>query len=257
MKNLYLFILFISTLGVSCKKDVNEPIRSGNLEGVILNSHGQTIEGALIAVQKHETISNSNGKYYLKDIPAGEHQVIVSKEFYLTKVQSVIIIEEETSSLDFTLMVGISYLKISDSIEIVSPNAGSYEILVESNAGWSVRSSSLSVICSVSSGEGNDKVKLSWTANNGLSDLSDSIAFVSGNIIKCFVLKRVAPIILLELEGIPGNKVIGISDSVYVLFNKPIMVSSIMSNNTYCSSEIHYKQVNKCWANKVHDQELS
>jgi hypothetical protein len=254
MKNLLCIFLTFSAIFISCTENDKVPPIVGNLEGIILNEFGQPVEDATITVPKNVTTSDYSGMYSFKNLPVGNLEVSVSKEFFITKIQKVLIVENEKSKLDFTLIAGISYLNISDSVETVSSYAGSQEILIESNADWSVRSSSLSVISSTPSGKGDGRVMITWTANNENIDKSDTIEFISGTIIKHFVLKRVAPITLVRSEGLIGNNVKGISDSIYVLFNKPIEVLSIAANNSNCTSPIKYEQVdNQCGIKFTYD----
>jgi hypothetical protein len=254
MKKLLCIFLTFSAIFISCNENDIAPPIVGNLEGIILNDFGQPVEDATITVPQSVTTSDYSGKYSFKNLPVSILEVSVSKEFFITKIQKVLIVENETSKLDFTLIAGISYLNISDSVETVSSYAGSQEILIESNADWSVRSSSLSVISSTPSGKGNGRVMITWTANNEIIDKSDTIEFISGTIIKHFILKRVAPITLVNSEGILGNIIKGYSDSIYVLFNKPIEVLSIAANNSNCISPIKYEQVdNQCGIKFTYD----
>lgn len=249
MKRYLLIFIAFSTLMVSCKKEIEDPVEEikkfGALRGVIQNEIGQPIEGALVEVENVSTLSNTSGEYSFSKLLAKEYSVSVSKEHYLTKVDKVTIIDNRTIELDLILSAGEPFLSISDSIIDINASKGSISISILSNADWSIKNSSSWLVCSVDRGNGNAILRIDYSANEEYSNRTDSIYFISGQIKRSLIINqssRSYPIKLVKYEGLIGNREREIEDSVYLLFNKPVKIESIKSNWEGFISEIKYYQ---------------
>lgn len=167
----------------SCKKEETE--RSGNLNGTVLNSVDQPVEGALVDID-HLTseFTDLNGNYHFYNLSATDHTVSVSKDNYLPQTSKISIGEDKTTTLDFRLAIGKAFITISDSILQVSPVAGTKEITIASNAGWTVDCKSDWLTCSKTGGAGNSWVLINWPENAGSSDRIDTVYFYSGTTVK-------------------------------------------------------------------------
>jgi len=218
----------------SCKKEGVKIV--GDLEGIVRNEFGQPIEGALIKAETFSTTSDIMGEYSMRELPAKEYSVSVSKDFFLTKVQKKNIIENKLYSLDFALTAGKVYLNLSDSVLNFEENQGTYDIKITSNAGWVISNSASWLVCDAQSGGGNSHVGIRYSSNQGDSKRKDTIRFISGSIKKLLIISQSAPVKIVKCEGIIGNRGTNIKDSVYILFNRPVNVNNfvhIRSDNGY------------------------
>lgn len=242
---LVLTTLIVSILFVqSCETEEETPtLTFGDIEGVVQNEFGQPIEGAIIKVESLTTKSQLNGSYLFKKLPIREHQVSASKDNYLTKIKSITPTENSVTKLDFTLGAGEPYLEISDSVINSSPAATAFVITVSTNSAWEIAPAAPWLSLSAQKGEGNSTVKITLDNNVGIADRNNTITFTSGSLKKTLTVNQSAKIKLVEYKGIIGNGELSITDSVYLLFNKPVKVSSIYSNFQNCLTEIKYKMI--------------
>lgn len=239
--------MIINLMIISCEKESSEKEnseRKGSLEGMVLNEIGQPIEGAKIEIEGYIKITNYNGKYLFNNLSAKEYTVAASKQSFLTSVQQVKIVEDDTALLNFTLSAGELYLRLSDSIKNVNANNSNCSLTVLSNSGWIIKNNSTWIDCLKQSGQGNENVNISYSKNQGDSSRIDSIIFISGSVRRKLVIRQSAPIKLLKYQGLIGNNEKGIKDSIFLLFNKPVIIKTIKSNWVYCVSEININQMN-------------
>lgn len=240
-------VLLILTIAIaSCNKDEQVIVSVGGLKGVVTNEFGQPIEGALINVGPFSARTGFYGTYSFDNLEAKEYSVSVSKEKFITKVENITIGEYQVKELNFTLNTGQSYITISDSIFNKNASAGEESsINVFSNSGWIINNSSTWLVCSTTSGQGNGSLSISWSENKGKTARRDTIKFQSGEVVKNLIIIQSPPIMMVSFEGIIGNHVNKITDSVYIRFNKPIKVSNIQSHDYFCSnsSDLNYKLV--------------
>ncbi len=240
MKHFPIILVLLIVCMVSCEKENKEGQRLGKLEGIIRNEFGQPIEGALIEMDKLSTKSNSIGRYLFDKLPVKEYSVSVSKGSFITNIQKVTIIEKKTLILDFSLSAGEPYLYISSSSSRFNANSGSFNINVSSNAGWTIENTSTWLTSSIGSGNGNRIVTLNYSRNLENSNRTDTIHFISGSIKASLIINQSAPLKIIKYEGIIGDGAKDIKDSVYILFNKPVIIKFIKSNTDLCLSEISY-----------------
>lgn len=235
-------MIFIAFL-MSCEKDNDnkELKKYGSLEGTIKNEFGQAIDSAIIEVGTLSTKSNSIGKYKLEKIEINEYSVSISKSHFLTKIEKIIINENETNILDLILMAGETFLNISDTIINLNAKSGSFNIKILSNSNWIIQNASSWISNTVNNGGGNDTVSFNYNVNLEMSRRSDTIHFISGSLNKSLIINQGPPIKIKKCSGILGNNVTGRKDSVYILFNKPIIVEKLESNWIYCISEMNYR----------------
>ncbi len=223
-KNL-LFISLVGLLFFSCKKDAVTIV--GELEGTVQNEFGQPIEGVLIKVETYSAKSDVMGKYSINKIPVQEYSVSASKEFFLTKVQRINISQNKTARLDFSLIAGVVYLNLSDSILDFDEKGGVFDIKVTSNAGWMIMgNSSTWLTTDVSSGEGNGHVGIRVAMSQEDSVRNVTVQFVSGSAKKTLSISQLAPVKILKCKGIIGNGANNTKDSAYILFNKAVTVTN-------------------------------
>src|SRR5689334_16052344 len=104
-----LILLAVISCGLSCKK--NEPPtpppapieKYGSLEGVVKNAFGQTIEGAVVQTGSASDTTNNSGYYSFQKTIAKSQNVSVSKDGFITKIQTVNVQELLVTKLDFSL----------------------------------------------------------------------------------------------------------------------------------------------------------
>jgi hypothetical protein len=241
-RNVYFIFLMFTLIGISCKKETAQE-KFGDIKGKITNELGQPIPDAIITIGAIRKNSDSNGNYYFAKLLVGEQQVFVSKESYLDKVESAEIIDKEVIVLDITLQAGETSLELSDSVLEVLPSAWYVYIKVIANAAWQIENSSSWLECSLQSGEGNANIKLEWTSNDGSESRADTIYVKSGDIIRKIAVTQDFALRLLSSTGIIGNGQNDVSDSVLLLFNKPIQVDQITSFQENCISPIEYSLI--------------
>lgn len=234
-----LHLIFILIIVISCKKEKDDA-GFGRLIGYVKDEAGQPINGALVKVESLSKSTNYLGEYYFGNLEAKEYSVSVSKDTYLTKVEKITITRDELKTFDFTLTAGEPYLNISETVVKINSGAGNFIVDLTSNSGWTIQNSSSWLVCSITAGNGSDKISISYTENKDEIERKDTIQFQSGQINRTLLVIQSVGLKLIHSEGIIGNGERDISDSVYVLFNKPIQVKSIESLWENCSTNIQY-----------------
>lgn len=244
-----IFILFIIAFFIySCSEenDIPEEIPHGSVEGVVLNEYGQPIENTILEVDEKTTKTDSQGKFSFKKIKTGVYTISAFQDFFLTENRTVEIKKDSITKVTFELKAGQPYLTVSDSIFVVNPMDGFVDISVKSNSGWTIKNKSAWIKVSTDKGGGNSTIRLSWDKNLESDEhRSDSVLITTGNQSKYLKVRQTFPIRIKEIKGIIGNELTGVSDSVLVVFNQPIKVSSIKSNYDLCLSDIKYSIPNK------------
>ena len=74
-------------------------------------------------------------------------------------------------------------------------------------------------------------------ANTGDLVRSDTVEIVAGDVVRKIAIKQGYPIKVIDTRVTYGNYAIGIKDSVYISFNKPIVLDGLDSNNELCISD--------------------
>jgi hypothetical protein len=246
MKPSILFLLLIlGFLVISCQKEDNEKRPLGNLEVIVTNEFGQAIAGAKVEFDQLSAFTGLDGKFTC-NLPAKNYIVSASMESFLTAVKQVTISENDTAILNFVLMAGNVYLKLSDSVLYSKPDHSIFQLQVSSNAGWLLENHSNWITCTKSGGQGNEIVEIDIPNNPGDSSRTDSILVVSGSVKKKLIVHQSVAIRLLQCKGKTGNILKGVKDSVLLLFNKPVNIKIIKSTYEYCfdPTPIHYSRNN-------------
>jgi thiol-disulfide isomerase/thioredoxin len=95
-------ISFLLFFGGGCSPT---PVSTGTIQGVVTdNLTSQPIEGVLVTVSNLSTTSDSLGNYILNKVPIGDREVTAVIEGYSSQSETVEIIENEITELDFQLI---------------------------------------------------------------------------------------------------------------------------------------------------------
>ena len=221
----------------SCEKEV---IETGYLVGIVTNELGQPIDGATIEIETLSTKTNSNGEYNFDKLEANEYIIIVTKENYIKKTANTKINKNQVTKQNFTLTSENSFLDISDTLKYLSPLSGVFELNIFSNSEWKILKKSNWLSFSPETGVGNKLVRFSYQANDSLQYRIDTLQIISNSIIKTLIVKQNVGIHILRYKGILDEDPDLGRDSVYIVFNKPIIVERIVSNSTFCFGVINY-----------------
>ncbi|OPX34296.1 MAG: hypothetical protein B1H11_11125 [Desulfobacteraceae bacterium 4484_190.1] len=245
----YLKILWVLMVIFSaCKKEKETPVvKFGSLTGKVVNEYDQPIEGVVLELDTKPpktSETDPSGSYLFNRIPVGSYKLSVSKKAFITQIRDVDILEEETLVLDLKLASGNSYLEISDSLLKMTSSDNTIDVQVSSNAAWTVKESSDWITVSSESGQGNSEVSVKILENSGDTVRVDTVIFSCGEITRLLVINQDFPIRLLRWEGVIGDRKTDMPDSAYLLFNKPVTVMKVVSDNSYCNKEIDFQQVN-------------
>ncbi len=79
------------------------PVLNGAISGSVTDVTGKPIAGATVSDGARNAATSSDGSYTIYDVPAGQYTVTASATGYESSVQSVTVVEGETSTADFTL----------------------------------------------------------------------------------------------------------------------------------------------------------
>ncbi|NPD47903.1 hypothetical protein [Lentimicrobium sp. S6] len=226
-------IVSLSLILFSCKKG-NEGIEEqGNIEGNIYNEFNQPIIGALIELDDLSRSSDSIGGYIFSDIAAKEYTVSVSKEPYLSMEKKVFVEGGKTVSLNFILETEGAFLQFSDTALYFNSLSGESSFQIGSNTNWSIESYPEWVALSALEGQGNLALEITYSENSENFSRTDTIIAKGGGITQKLVIIQYPELRMISFEGIHGNETLDIVDSVYVLFNRPITVESIIAMPNY------------------------
>ncbi|NPD48145.1 carboxypeptidase regulatory-like domain-containing protein [Lentimicrobium sp. S6] len=232
MKQNVIFFLFLLLISFSCKKE-KEIELNGHIEGYIQNVYGQKIEGVLLKLDSYQAISDSLGHYSFNNLATNTYTLSVTKEGYVGQSKSIFVEAQTTTNQNFELLAGNHFLNISDSLLIASSNDSSLVVEIQSSTEWSVLNSSSWLSSEITSGFGNMELVFNYSENMSSESRIDTIKFVSGNIVKKLVIKQYAKLRVVKYVGIPGNDELNMSDSVYILFNRPINVNKLEAPSNY------------------------
>jgi len=95
-------ISFLLFFGGGCSPT---PVSTGTIQGVVTdNLTSQPMEGVLVTVSNLSTTSDSLGNYILNKVPVGDREVTAVIEGYSSQSETVEIIENEITELDFQLI---------------------------------------------------------------------------------------------------------------------------------------------------------
>lgn len=233
-----LTLVLLSVLMSTCIEE--EQQQFGDLNGIVTNEFGQPLEGAQVKAGTLVRTTLAGGNYYFKDIPAGTYQVSAEKPSYLPLVKDAMVTDGKETILDFSLSAGEPSLWLSDTLMTASHNPAYGEITVFANATWQVEVQPGWLSCSVSGGQGNKAVKISWIAYDGVESRAGDVIFRMGTIVRTLHVTQHASLKLMVNKAYLGNGVAGIPDSVYLRFNKPVTVKQIINEDNTCICEIGY-----------------
>lgn len=242
-KLLFLYLISFLTVFMSCNEDEKEISRSGSLKVYVSNEFGQSIEEVTVVVGSHSRTTVS-GEVYFPNLPIGEHELSLSKSSYVPISRPIEIREKKTTEIEIHLVAGQAFINISEPHINISHVNGSVTVDIQSNSSWGIDNNSSWLESSISKGEGNATVNISYLKNKGDTIRKDSIYFISDTVKRKLIIEQSFPLRIMKIEGILGNQELDIKDSVFILFNKPVDVESIQSNWEYCHSAINYSQEN-------------
>ncbi|MEA3453830.1 MAG: carboxypeptidase-like regulatory domain-containing protein [Candidatus Caldatribacteriota bacterium] len=95
-------ISFLLFLGGGC---TSPPVSIGSVQGVITdNQSSEPLAGVLISAGNVTTTSDASGNYILNKVPVGDREITAVIEDYSSQSETVEIIENEITELDFQLM---------------------------------------------------------------------------------------------------------------------------------------------------------
>jgi hypothetical protein len=139
------------------------------------------------------------------------------------------------------LLLLISCLGESDKLQISEMNIeagslpGSRDITIQSNGRWKIKSLDPWFTSSLSNGYDAMIVTLTWEANPKPEQRVSTIEVSDDNETMFITLKQTGTTIeLIDVKGIPGNRVFGADDSVVLVFDRPIQFYSLGSMDPTC-----------------------
>ena len=95
-------ISFLLFLGSGCTPP---PVSTGSVQGVVTdNQNSEHLAGVLISAGNVTTTSDASGNYILNKVPVGDREVTAVIEDYSSQSETVEIIENEITELDFQLI---------------------------------------------------------------------------------------------------------------------------------------------------------
>ena len=95
-------ISFLLFLGSGCTPP---PVSTGSVQGVVTdNQSSEHLAGVLISAGNVTTTSDASGNYILNKVPVGDREVTAVIEDYSSQSETVEIIENEITELDFQLI---------------------------------------------------------------------------------------------------------------------------------------------------------
>jgi PKD repeat protein len=83
--------------------NVTELVTSGSISGIITDSDGTPVAGAQVSVEgtSFSTTTDGTGSYLIEDVPAGNYNILVSREKYKDRmIDNVLVIAGEATSND-------------------------------------------------------------------------------------------------------------------------------------------------------------
>lgn len=123
-----------------------------------------------------------------------------------------------------------AYLRTSESQLLLGPTAGSNEFAISSNDDWKISCQEDWLSFSLTQGRGKQTILINWKANpkNSIRIGTFEVVYSDGKSLVT-VEQESSPIQMVNFSGKLGNKAFGITDSVRVLFDRPVTVERIYS----------------------------
>lgn len=98
-----IFLLLIIFVFISCKDNTIEPVFFGSIEGIVLDAvTGAPVNEASVSTTppSNAIVTNSQGKYFIEDIPVGEYTISVKKNGYKKATVTVSVREDAIAKAD-------------------------------------------------------------------------------------------------------------------------------------------------------------
>jgi hypothetical protein len=241
MKKKAIWLSLLVILLLQCEKERTEKpvIYFGRLKGIVINEFDQGIDQVTVTVHSatiNRVITGETGGYYLTDsLPVDDYDVTVSRADFISATKTTSIVKNLTTQLDFKLEAGMTSMKIEDSIIYGVANNGQSAIRVNSNTNWIIQETSSWLTTTKSSGKGDDSFYILWTDNSGNSERTDTVTVICGPIVKKIIVIQYPRVKLLEYYSVMGNADIPNSDSIVMIFNRPVTVDYMKHNYLVCS----------------------
>lgn len=231
----FYFVAFVIIL-VACKEDRSIIIRYGNFKGIVYDNFGRPCPDVLVVAGSYSMKTDEAGLFSFR-VEVGNYDVTISKANYISESKKVTINGVEDAEIKFALVPGKTVLTISTYAEILSCDKDTITVSVASNVRWTVKSRPNWIVASTGVGEGDGSVNLYVQANTGDLVRSDTVEIVAGDVVRKIAIKQGNPIKVIDTRVTYGNYAIGIKDSVYISFNKPIVLDGLASNYELCISD--------------------
>lgn len=115
---------------------------SGDIEGAVADPSGALVPGATIVATNRDTgvirngASSNTGHYRLAGLPAGTYELVISRDGFVTAVQSSVTVRVgEVVTVNVALNVGSMSEKVTVSTEVplVEPGRASFGVVVDRN----------------------------------------------------------------------------------------------------------------------------
>ena len=99
-----------------------QPAQAGSLQGVVCGPADKPLAGAMVTIIEagDRSLTNTDGQYYLPDVPAGRSTVVVTSDGYLPTVAAVDVRENGITAKAFALKVD-KLAPVKETIETVDP----------------------------------------------------------------------------------------------------------------------------------------
>lgn len=234
----------------SCDRDEVVKVPKSSFVGIVRDEFGDLLDSVRCTITSssngNSTITK-DGHFNFKLIDVGTYSLTLSKDNYVT-VHTPVEIKAEPNEMEFVLTSGNSFLRVSDSVLTPNYKNGSKDIIVESNAQWTVESDVSWLLVSFNSNSGSKKLNLSWKQSEQDDERIGNVTIKIGSLERKIKVIQSPQMKLFIIQAIIGNRENGIKDSITLLFNQPIAVNSLTSNYEFCISDINYK---------VHGKKLS
>ncbi len=239
------WLLTICVALFACKKDsklLPKAIDKGNLSGIITDSFNAPLKGAIITIDgtSVKATSADDGSFTLSEATAGKVKVMVALDNYITGMQEVEVVKDQTTKVTFKLKSGKSFLTADKSDYILPSDSTAQTITVKSNSAWTAASSVAWLKLSETSGEGSKAISFILQPNKTPDERSTYIRLTNGADTALVYVNQDSPIMLLS----KGDEDVLLPDSITLGFNKPITVTKITADYQNCISSLKYRYLN-------------
>lgn len=224
--------IFLTVICLSaCKKDEAPPV---SITGTVRDANGAPIAGVLIKAihqpSNFETVTDQSGNYELSDLPYSDYYVVnASKSGYLGNTRTVKFDKgENTIQADF-ILTGIQiFLSLNQKTFLLDNNAQDLAITVQANIDWTITGNIPWVQYNPKSGQGNGSIIISIQANSGATTRTAELTVTgSGVAPQTISITQGTSLMLIDHTGLHENQ--DPSDSIFLIFNKPVTVNNISS----------------------------